>query len=164
VQHGEARGERRVVARLRLAVGPLVVGRADVDGQVLDARHWPVAARQVRHRRAYHAGGQVVAHEHPLARQRARVHPAHRLELQQASLAHLGDHEPDFVHVGRQHDLQPRTIPTPAFGRLERNQVAHCVDLDAVDQRLDFPADQVAHCTLMARRPVRAGQALQQFA
>ena len=102
----KAGGKGGKISQLDVLHRLLAAGRADVDVELVILQHRVAVggALQVDRFCPDHAGD-AAFQPHPLADDHPGVHPAHRVEAQQAALLDVGDDKADLIHVGGKEHL-----------------------------------------------------------
>ena len=133
--------------------GLFLVGRADVEPQVLHLRHLLplLLGEQVDRLSGDDAEDRPVGGPdgHPLADQHLRVPAADGLDIEEAVVVDVLDDQPDLVAVAGQHH------PQRGVGVLDHDHVAVQVGADLVGEVLDVIADEPLQRALIARRAGR---------
>jgi hypothetical protein len=95
--------------------------------------------------------------DHDAAREQvARVEAARALDAQVALVVDVLHVEADFVDVARQQDALGLAVL--ALGALGRDEAAHRIDGDLVEERLALALEDLAHALLTPRHAGRFGE------
>ena len=101
-------------------------------------------------------GDLIRSNDHRLADGHPAVHPAHKVEFEEALVGDPGDDHSHLVHVGSQHQL----VPGGLFAPFKDDQVPDGVGVKVGGTGLD-PADQIAaHLVLVPGHAVEQAQLL----
>ena len=154
VAHGvEAKLDGHGVADADHLAGLFLVGRADVEPQILDLRHLLsfILRKQVDRLSGDDAEDRPVGGPdgHSLADQHLRIPTADRLHVDEAFVVDVLDDQPDLIAMAGEHD------PQRGIGVFHHDDVAVQVGADFVGKILRVIADEPLHVAFIARRAGR---------
>ena len=104
---------------------------------------------------------QVRADRHAAGEEVSRVESADGVDVDEALVVDVGDQKADLVHVSREHDFLRRLLFSRCF--LDRDDRAHGVDADRVEQPFDLFFDQLGYTIFTAGNAWGQAQFFEEF-